>query len=486
VVRKIGRNDECPCGSGKKFKKCCATEPPKPNLLDLAWKSLRQTEGRVVDQHLMPYIMKKLPATILKTAIEDFLPEELPDTIDDEHFFNQFIIPWVLFNWLPEQDDYFGETKFDMTQTIAINYLKAYSSKLNSIEKRFIEAMNKTHYSFYSILEVDLEQSITVKDILLGTTHLIKERQGTHFLKRGDIVFSRILTLDEQSIFVGMAPILIPAKFQTTLIDFREWLIEEYDDKPLTSEALKSELDLELFDYFFEAIEYLHNPGPTLVNTDGDLILFSKSYFKLELGIEEALTCLLPLTLLKKTYSFLESAKRNKLGNITSIEFPWLIKGNKKHDDWENTIMGHVTITKNKVILETNSEKRTQKGKKLLAKYLGDKIHFQQTLMETPEQKINYLPDAQPQEKTAVTSYDIPEVQEQLKLMAKKHWDAWFDIQIPALNDKTPRQAAKTKDGKEKLEALLMYYERNDAQLDEKTHYFKADINFIKSKLNLK
>lgn len=25
---KIGRNDPCPCGSGKKFKKCCVTRPP--------------------------------------------------------------------------------------------------------------------------------------------------------------------------------------------------------------------------------------------------------------------------------------------------------------------------------------------------------------------------------------------------------------------------------------------------------------------------
>ena len=24
VAEKIGRNDSCPCGSGKKFKKCCA------------------------------------------------------------------------------------------------------------------------------------------------------------------------------------------------------------------------------------------------------------------------------------------------------------------------------------------------------------------------------------------------------------------------------------------------------------------------------
>ncbi len=25
---KVGRNDPCPCGSGKKFKKCCVDRPP--------------------------------------------------------------------------------------------------------------------------------------------------------------------------------------------------------------------------------------------------------------------------------------------------------------------------------------------------------------------------------------------------------------------------------------------------------------------------
>ncbi|MBL9136562.1 MAG: SEC-C domain-containing protein [Verrucomicrobiales bacterium] len=27
---KTGRNDPCPCGSGKKFKKCCLVAPPSP------------------------------------------------------------------------------------------------------------------------------------------------------------------------------------------------------------------------------------------------------------------------------------------------------------------------------------------------------------------------------------------------------------------------------------------------------------------------
>ena len=483
-MTKLGRNDLCSCGSGVKYKKCCAISQIATHVTDLSWQILRQTEGRLVDEHLTPYVTKTLPNSIISAAIEDLMPRALPDSVDDAHFFSQFTIPWVLFNWISELND-FGVEHFDENLSIAMNYLQAYESKLNSAEKRFIKTMNETYYSFYSILEVTFEKSLLVKDILLGTTYTIKERQGTHYLKKGDIVFSRVLTLDNQSIFVGMAPIIIPVRLQTSLIDFREWLVQENDDDPLTPEALKTELDLDILDYFFDTIEYLANPNPTLVNTDGDLIIFSKSYFELNMDIEEALYHLLPLTLLKNPEQILESAKRNKSGKIIELDFPWLKKGNKKHPEWENTILGHVAINKKKLILETNSEKRTQKGKKLLTKYLGDNIRFQKTLLESPEQKMKSLPESSMEEAAYISPYDVPEIQEQLTLMAKQHWDAWFDNPIPALNNKTPRQAAKTEDGRERLEALLLHYERNDEQINERTHYFKADINFIKSELKL-
>ena len=37
---KIGRNEPCPCGSGKKFKKCCGNEPPKPRLAETLDRTL--------------------------------------------------------------------------------------------------------------------------------------------------------------------------------------------------------------------------------------------------------------------------------------------------------------------------------------------------------------------------------------------------------------------------------------------------------------
>ncbi|MDG2764764.1 SEC-C metal-binding domain-containing protein [Vibrio parahaemolyticus] len=31
-TKKVGRNDPCPCGSGKKYKKCCGA-PDKENVI---------------------------------------------------------------------------------------------------------------------------------------------------------------------------------------------------------------------------------------------------------------------------------------------------------------------------------------------------------------------------------------------------------------------------------------------------------------------
>jgi hypothetical protein len=44
---------------------------------------------------------------------------------------------------------------------------------------------------------------------------------------------------------------------------------------------------------------------------------------------------------------------------------------------------------------------------------------------------------------------------------SRKHWDAWIDTKVPALGNRTPRQAAKTLRGRERLEALLSDYERS-------------------------
>jgi len=479
-----GRNDLCSCGSGKKYKKCCMlTLVPSNNaqIVDVAWRELRQLEGMMLDQHLIPYATQDLPVDVITLAADDILPENLPDALDKELLFNNFFIPWFLFNWIPFEN--FGLQHFDAEITVSENYVKTHENQLSGKERRFIDKMNQSYYSFYSVLEVEIDKCLVVKDILLGTTHTLKERQGTHQLTPGDLIFSRILTFDNQSIFIGMAPFIIPTNFHNNLLEFKKWLVVENDDAPLSPNVLRNEFDKDLLDYFFDIMEMAFNkPLPTLVNTDGDLLQFATVHFKLTMAPEEALNRLLPLTLSKQPEEFLHGAKKNKSGKITAIELPWLKKGNKKHKSWDNTVLGHISIKAGKLILETNSEKRIHLGKKLLTKYLGEAISFQKTLIESPEQKMKGLPTSD--DKQPLKLEDMPEeAQKQIKAMVTAHWASWFNNPIPALENKTPRQATKTMDGRERLEALLLQYERHDLEKGE--NLFKADISYLRKELSL-
>lgn len=486
---KLGRNDLCSCGSGKKYKKCClsAASPSFAfsEVLDFEWRKLRQLEGTVFDKHLIPYVMEVLPDDVMQLALADCLPEDLPEEIDRGMLFHQFLMPWIFFNWLPHED--FGLDHFEPTVTLAENYLHYQKNKLNRDEIRFIEAMNMTFYSFYAVLAVEKDQALLVKDMLLSTEHRIKERQGTHYLKRGDIIFSRIVTLDNQSIFVGMAPFTLLPHHHTALLDFKKWLVEENDDKPLDSNALRNKLDLALYDYFFDAIIQAYNePLPILLNTDDELFQLTTTYFKLTQSPEATLNRLIAMTLSDDPEEFLQDAKRDKAGNITEIQFPWLKKGNKKHLSWDNTLYGDVILKEGKLILKTNSVERAEKGKKLLVKLLGKHIEFQKMLIESAQQKMQSLPKGKtdhPNE-SEPNLMNVPEIQAQMKAMAKAHWENWFDQSIPALGSKTPREAAKTKAGREQLEALLLQFERMDDKKD-KNDPFRADINFIKTVLKL-
>jgi len=481
---KVGRNDLCPCGSGKKYKKCCRMTSAiqgRSDVVDFKWHQLRQLVSAMIDQHLLPYAIRTLPEGTLQLAFDDILPEDLPEKLDKDALFISFFVPWFLFNvtHLNEVEP----DQFEPNTTVAQTYVKRHGDRLNRQEKQFIEAMNSSYYSFYSVLQVEKEKALHVKDILLGTTHTIKERDGTYQRKRGDIIFSRLLTLNHQSISVGMMPFIVPINYQNNIIDFREFLVKEKGIRTLNATHLRDDVHRELLYYFFHLMKTLCE-GPIVRNTDGELLQMSTSYFKLALTPKEALSRLLSLTLSDDPEDFLQEATLNKADEITRIEFPWLKKGNKQHKDWDNTVMGHITIEQGKLTLETNSEKRTERGKKLLRKHLGKAITFQQTLIESLEKATDTQPN--PGHKNDQHTHQLlesPEAQEQLEQMAKAHWKNWLDQPIPALNNKTPRKAAKTKAGRERLEAILLQYERYDSEKDG--HPFKADIPYLRKTLVL-
>ena len=78
-----------------------------------------------------------------------------------------------------------------------------------------------------------------------------------------------------------------------------------------------------------------------------------------------------------------------------------------------------------------------------------------------------------------------PEIRAKLAEMMAAHWEGWVDENIPALGGKTPRQAVKTADGRESVEALLRSAERRarrDESLGQET---LTAIEGVRQRLNL-
>jgi hypothetical protein len=88
---------------------------------------------------------------------------------------------------------------------------------------------------------------------------LIKEKIATRTVKRGDIVFGRILTLDNQAIFIGMASYIIPVSYQNQFLDYKKYLIEESDNQDFNQDILRKYSTNELIYYFFEIIDECNN-----------------------------------------------------------------------------------------------------------------------------------------------------------------------------------------------------------------------------------
>jgi hypothetical protein len=74
-----------------------------------------------------------------------------------------------------------------------------------------------------------------------------------------------------------------------------------------------------------------------------------------------------------------------------------------------------------------------------------------------------------------------PEAQAIMAQMGAEHWRTWPDTPLPALGGKTPRQAAKTPEGRERLDVLLLDF----AGRQEVPEAFRPDIAALRRELGI-
>lgn len=459
---KIGRNDPCPCGSGKKYKRCCLEREQAASAVDSEWLKLRRTEGEIV-YRLLDAAHEWYGVDFLNDAWKEYTGVSgealaMGTALETDTSF----VPWSVFNYVPQN----SEASLPKVP-VALSYFFA-AGDLSPFEKQFIMEMLEQPYSFWAVQQVEPGKSLKLQDIFTRTERTVRERQASEVLRKGDIVYTRVISLGQTAIMVGLAPLPFPPNFHFDFLNARKILfgarrkIAPKELHPL--EPLLRQL------YFQLRQSLMHQTMPVLQNTDGDPLEFVTLTYQLSCSPQTAFDKLRFLNPVESEAALLGDSENDESGALRKISFSWMVKGNKKHRSWDNTILGNIVIDNEQLVVEVNSLKRSETIQKEITKRLGDSAILRDTTAESAEEKLAKAEaDEETEEQRKVRGEQeafiaLPEVQVQMKELAKKHWEAWLDEPVPVLMGKTPRQAARSAAGRERLEALLIQFERLSAE----------------------
>ena len=488
MTGKVGRNDPCPCGSGQKYKKCCQERFDEK---DFHYRRWRRVEADLIPE-LFAYALETLGPEAIEDAWSEFHDYAAPCAYDPESPMNSVFMPWFLFNWIHETK-LADSSDFSVT-TIAVSFFSEH--ELSEDEMRLILSATEAPYSLCEVQELTPGVGMTLFDLFRRVKHEVIERSASQTLKKGEILYCATTQLDGIISNVGTSPYALRPTAKRDILELRKWMMDESDGAELTSDHLV-EFEAEIRSLYLDTVLAMFLP-PQLTNTDKDPLLPQKVHFDIQ-SADSAFHALKDLA---------EGISEDELrsdatvadGQIVKAEVPWLGGTREARKRLGGPVLlGTMNIEDSKLTISVNSTKRAKKIRRLVEKRLGKQAVYKTTLIEPIEPEVERIwaaaasgsskPPAEEwlegTERTGVIPLaDLPpEVRLKLEEHARQHWVTWFDVPVLALNNMTPREAAKTEEGRELLESLLLDYERHDDHSNE--NLMRPDIPELRRKLGM-
>jgi hypothetical protein len=476
----VGRNDPCPCGSGRKYKKCCLQAAADSG--DALYDRLRNCEGAVVDK-LMRFARRAYGATALAEAAAEFR-QDPPGAEEDPD--PAVFIPWFVFDWVPAVRGPVRGATATAAPSLMDAYLREEGRSLSDMERTFIEAVRKEPFSFHEILEADAGNGVRARDILREVECRVTERSASGSLQRGDVVYARVAALSGVSIFEGIGSVVLRPSAKAEILELRRSLRDRAGT--ISTETLREASRALRETYHDLRRRELNRSLPILQNTDGDPLRFSTITYRVP-SAQAAFMALRALAVGHTEDELLRGAEHDAEGRLRKIDFSWLKRGNKKHPTWDNTVLGHLVIEGDRLTIEVNSEKRARRIQTEIRKRLGDGAVLLKSETRSLEEA---MAEAKREEKTPAgrrrrrehEAFERrPEVQALMQKQSDAHWDAWIQMKVPALGNRTPAEAIGDPDGREMVEALLTEFDRYDSK--KRPGEPRADIPGLRRRLGL-
>jgi hypothetical protein len=430
-------------------------------------KWLRREEWRdafneMLDRHLAP-----------ACANAHVSIEELPELLGDHH-------STVLWGCVFED---FLARKLDDGRNIVDDYLKRRGWKESASNKAYIAALRASVTSLYEISDIVREESFLARDLVRGGEPVrVSEQSGTRYLKPWDRIAARLVQVGSRTEMAGGAlpfdheasEAVLKAvrqaskKARAQIGKFARRFGQGADSAP-TAAALSDTEVLRASAFLFtniwldDLLQRTLNPTlPQMCNTDGDELVFTTVSYPLkpEANVDAVTHALADVPVLRPEsetfWNWIGPNKRvSKKAPAGSQTFITTL-------DDGSLVLGTVELKDRMLVLEANSQQRAERGRALIAPVLGSLVG--EPVVES--RTVAQLMASRPSDKPRASSSGLSPDEERAVLQAhmERHYMNLLDEAVPMLGNMTPRRAAKSAKGREKLVAWLKLLENGAAR----------------------
>ena len=455
-MRTPGRNESCPCGSGEKYKRCCAgKDAATARPVAAPGAHLHEQDEKLVGK-LVRYASGRFGWDWLREAAEAFFEE--PDYLP-EYPETQLFMPWAVHHWEVE-----GRPTREW-------FLEEKGAALPEVERTWLLSQRSVVLSVWEVLAVQEGVGLRVKDLLGGEERFVHEVRGSRQLRSRDAVLGRMVEHEGLAVFCGMDPQPLPPQEADEVVRVARKQLRVRGNRPVPRELLATEdTSLGLVILWHGAADWLEVKAEqplVLTNTDGELLMFVVDRYVFAPEVRSRV-----LEALRR----LDGLEVEEDGEVFRCSF--LKRGNAMHASWENTIIGSAEVGADSLRLEANSVARADALRRRVEAECDGLVRHRSREKTEPSKMLERM-EGQPVPALPPPS---PEEQEALREFKASHHAAWPDDKLPALQGKSPRQAVRTRAGRHQVDVLLKELENREAELPVEE---RMDVSGLRRELGL-
>jgi hypothetical protein len=447
----LGRNDACPCGSGKKFALCCLNRAADSDGLTSPRSRRRQD---ALAAKLLRFAEEVYGAAAFAVAIDEFYcwpPEPMEPLREDFQLF----FPWFYYLWLPDPNDTALNPGIPPGMPIAAALLARSDAGLSEDERGYLRAACKHSFSFYHVADCEPGEGMILRDLLTSEQYRVKERRASCCVGAGEILFAHLVPVQDFCRIDGLGAIPLATEQAAPIDALRHHLRQEYGQ---LSESELREWDLELRElYWALAQARLNNEEVAKLTADGNEPLQHRIEYA-HCSLPAVFNAIRDLAGDAAERQLLQAAEFDEAGSLSRVNMPWLQRINPACVADGHVILGRLGLDATRLVAEVESLDRAATLVRLLDQRLADLATRQGAITRVLDAD-DVFRESGPSEQfsDAAVSVETAELalERQLETMRRNYWRAWLESEIPQLDGQTPQQAAQHPGGREQLESLL-------------------------------